>query len=326
MGSFRKNKGKELAKRFFKNRDGVYRFAREIAFFFQIRINPFISYRNIYFKKKIVFDIKQFKFKQLKIDFVILGAQKSGTTSLHNYLDTHREIFMSFPMKESRYFLGEKFVREFYKDRFNWNVKNLNSLFRNFIIRGYKNQKLIGDSTTAYTLGKRSLEWSIPERMFRENPDLKFIYVLRNPFERMVSHYYHIIERKDVSMEFNELLKVENSILETSLYFRQLKHYLKHFDNKRFKIVFFEKFINNREETLNEVVSFLGLPQMEMIYDRIFNESKEKSGKKEKKLFDKSSFERIAPIIKEEIMQLEEFLGKKIDFWDIKESSWVKQQ
>ena len=54
-----------------------------------------------------------------KLDFIIIGAQKSGTTSLHNYLDKHPDIFMSKPFKEPRYFMPFSFVKKYYKEQKN---------------------------------------------------------------------------------------------------------------------------------------------------------------------------------------------------------------
>ena len=50
-------------------------------------------------------------------NFVIIGAQKSGTTSLYEYLRAHPDVFMSSPLKEPGYFLGPDVVPQFWKRR-----------------------------------------------------------------------------------------------------------------------------------------------------------------------------------------------------------------
>src|SRR5204862_1223537 len=103
--------------------------------------------------------------------FFVVGAAKSGTTSLHVYLDQHPDIFMSKP-KEPFFFEAE-YDRgpEYYYRRY---------------FGGWNGQREVGESR------HRNLYFPyIPARIHSYNPNARIIAVLRNPAERAISHWWH---------------------------------------------------------------------------------------------------------------------------------------
>jgi len=106
-------------------------------------------------------------------DFVIIGAMKCGTTSLHGMLDRHSEIFMSrekelvFFYRESRWRRGPDWYRAQFRST----------------------ARLCGESSPPYTVGPPGNP--APQRMFGLIPDARLIYVVRDPVERTLAHYKH---------------------------------------------------------------------------------------------------------------------------------------
>ncbi|MBB4658191.1 sulfotransferase family protein [Parvularcula dongshanensis] len=106
-------------------------------------------------------------------DFVVIGAMKGGTTTLHVLLGQHPEVFTT----------AEKEL-EFFQDRGNWH-------------RGeawYRQQfrtarRVCGESSPGYAMWPRVTD--VPERMRALVPDAKLIYCVRDPVARAVSHYKH---------------------------------------------------------------------------------------------------------------------------------------
>ena len=147
-------------------------------------------------------------------NFIIIGAEKSGTTTLAKILSDHHEIFMSIP-KEPRFFSDH-----------NWDkgLKWYERLFDNAI--GFK---AIGEASVAYTWAPESV--GTPQRIYDTLGEIKFIYIIRNPLERTISHYRHALfcnwMKKSTSIE--DALKITPALIDCSKYFYQLEQYLKYF-------------------------------------------------------------------------------------------------
>ena len=106
-----------------------------------------------------------------KINFIIIGAQKAGTTFLHNILNTSNDIYIPLE-KELPFFLEDNIDDESYK-----------KFFLKYFNKSKPNQ-IIGTSTPQYMMYPNSFS-NIKERL----PDVKLIVVLREPIKRLISHY-----------------------------------------------------------------------------------------------------------------------------------------
>lgn len=192
-------------------------------------------------------------------NFVIMGAQKSGTTSLHEYLKVHPDIFMSSPLKEPGYFLGDEVVPRFWKIR-GLEVASREDLLARHMLQGYRGQRLFGDSSTYYTIGRRSRREAVPQRMAQVNPGMKFIYMLRDPIDRIRSNYLHSLRRGSTNGSIREFLgQPEGRIaVMTSLYHFQLEAFLEHFDASQFHVLVFEEFLQNPARHMRNIFEFLG--------------------------------------------------------------------
>jgi hypothetical protein len=182
-----------------------------------------------------------------KVDFIILGAQKAGTSSLHRILNYHPDIFI--PKGEINFF---NFSENFNKG-INWYLNN--------VFTDRKNEKIIGERSTWYLPSKEA-----PKRIYDSfGKNIKFIIIFRHPLQRAFSHYLMIrrIGNEHHSFEKaieNELkLSTNSNYLKWGKYAEQLENYLRYFDEKQFKFVLFENFIQFPKNTIEEIFQFLSV-------------------------------------------------------------------
>lgn len=177
----------------------------------------------------------------------IIGAMKSGTTSLHEYLDTHPQIAMS-EEKEPGYFVEELGLHkgeEWYYSR--WGQRG--------------EFRYHGESSTHYT--KLPVFQGVPERLHRFNPEARLIYIMRNPFERVVSHYWHALRDAYHGGELRPLLKAveeDPGYLAFSDYATQLEPYFERFGRDAILTLTFEALIEDPQREVDRVYRWLGLP------------------------------------------------------------------
>ena len=176
-------------------------------------------------------------------NLIIIGAMKSGTTSLHYYLNLHPEIFMS-RQKELDFFNKEK----------NWS-KGIEWYRSHFVGQA----KIYGESSPNYT---NYLTWEdTPSRMFALIPNAKLIYVVRDPVERIISHYVHFYAARKENRSIEDALAKleENPYVERSRYFWQLQQYLAWFSPANILVITSEELLNFPEQTMQQVFQFLGV-------------------------------------------------------------------
>ena len=113
-----------------------------------------------------------------KPNFFIIGAPKCGTTSLHNYLNSHSQITMSNP-KEPHYFS---------KDIENGGIRNKEK-YADCFSHGKRNSTVIGESSTLYLYSKVAVQ-----NIYNYSRDAKFITMVRNPIE--IARSFHQVALK----------------------------------------------------------------------------------------------------------------------------------
>ena len=175
--------------------------------------------------------------------FVCIGAMKAGTTSLYGYLTEHPEIEMP-PVKELDYFVEEK----------NW-TRGLHWYEEQFA--GVSDGRLTGDISPNYS--KYPLFDGVPERIARVLPDVRLIYVMRDPIARMRSHWVHAIDKGTESEPLGTTLLGNPYFLECSSYGMQLERYLEHFPRGRVLLLTAEELRADRHRVLTQVFEFLGV-------------------------------------------------------------------
>jgi hypothetical protein len=174
-------------------------------------------------------------------NLIIIGGLKCGTTSLHHYLNLHPQIAMSRP-KELNFFVAE----------LNW------PLGRDWYAAHFDpDSQVRGESSPHYT--NRPAFGGVAQRM-REvlGSELRLIYVVRDPIDRMLSHYLHNLGGGYDDRPLTEALAdPDSSYVTRSRYFFQLEPYLQSFGPERTQIVTREELKSARPETMRRAFAFL---------------------------------------------------------------------
>ena len=177
-------------------------------------------------------------------NLIVIGAMKCATTSLHYYLGLHPQISMS-RNKELNFFIFE----------YNWH-KGIEWYKSNFMGR----ERIYGESSPDYT--NYPFFRGVPERICSVVPEVKLIYILRDPIERIISHYVHdYADGNENRTILDALVHLEdtNPYICRSKYYMQLEQYLKYFPRSNILIITLKDLYSNRRETLQKAFRFLNV-------------------------------------------------------------------
>ncbi|WP_347839659.1 sulfotransferase domain-containing protein [uncultured Draconibacterium sp.] len=196
-------------------------------------------------------------------NFLVVGASKSGTSSLYHYLNQHPNIFLSKIQKEGRYFSQMKGGYrgpgdERIDDSIHRTLEDYSKLFA-----AVKAEKAIGDISPEMLY---FYEKGIPKIKAELGEKVKIIIILRSPIERAFSAYLHFKRDKREERTFEEGLQLEEERLKndwiwawqyknSGLYYKQVKSYIDNF--KEVKVILFDDFKNNPDTVLSEIAEFL---------------------------------------------------------------------
>jgi len=181
-------------------------------------------------------------------DFLIIGAAKSGTSSLYRYLERHPQIFLS-STKEPEFFASEENLAQ----GIDW--------YTNLFKEADPNQ-ICGEGSTAYTRWPQCPDAAAHIAKFL--PKAKLIYLLRHPIDRAYSHYLHRYTKelhygKPITVRFEEHIKSDPMCLDSSEYMKQIERYLEHFPRESLLLLFTDEFIRDPKPVLRRVCQFLGV-------------------------------------------------------------------
>lgn len=180
--------------------------------------------------------------KRILPDFLIVGAQKCGTTSLAAYLRAHPLVFMTTP-KEPNFF------------SYHWErgVDWYAALFA-----GGAGSRVRGEASVSYAMAPAIPD--VPGRIARVVPRARILYVIRHPLERIRSHYrYHVYRGKESARTLAEAMERSPRYLDNTRYGYQLDRYLEFFDRDRIHVISTERLREDRSRTVGETLRFLGV-------------------------------------------------------------------
>lgn len=173
----------------------------------------------------------------------IIGAMKSGTSSLHRYLGSHPEIFMSSP-KEPMFFSRDVTSSE--------EVDAYLELFETD-----RHVKYLGESSTSYTKVPRFA--GAAERIYAFNPDARLIYIMRDPVERTISQYWHMVRNHGERRPILRAIRQTPEYTQISYYAMQIKQYLAVWKPENLYILTLEEMKRDLNGTLQEIFKWLGV-------------------------------------------------------------------
>lgn len=182
-------------------------------------------------------------------NFLVIGAAKSGTTSLYHYLAEHPQIFMS-PVKELSYFAyNDPHVQAGWPN-FHFPIKTIQQYHEQF--SGVRNETAIGDASPIY------LESKLASNRVKELiPNIKLIASLRNPADRAFSGYLMHIRQGHGPDDFTKAFNENSRYVQGGFYYARLKQYYDLFPHRNIKICLFDNLKSDPIELLHELYSFL---------------------------------------------------------------------
>lgn len=191
--------------------------------------------------------------------FIVVGAQKSGTSSLHSILGAHPDVFI--PDREIFFFDIDDPVQHPDFISSSGELRDFDADFANYeawYVRFFESasaRQVRGEDSTSYLSSTLA-----PQRIARLCPDVKIIALLRDPVSRAYSHYWHDVSRGRCSLSFDEAARDHDSLIVQRGYYReQLRRYHDAVGPDRLHVLVFEEFAENLERTSSETCDFLGL-------------------------------------------------------------------
>jgi len=242
---------------------------------FTVFKNNILDQRDIALIKKTSFAFRNYVIREFREKipqylcfpkFIIIGAQRSGTTSLYYNLCNHPDIISSTE-KQVNYFNYN------YEKGLDW----YKSHFPDKVLINLLNQNIVsGEASPEYMITP-----FVPYRIHQQIPEIKIIIILRDPIKRAYSQYSHNVRNGEEHLPFSKAIRLENKRLESikkkycdfytrKEYYRytyvergKYSHYIdmwkKYFDPKKIHILKSESFFENPNEELNKIYTFLGL-------------------------------------------------------------------
>jgi hypothetical protein len=184
-------------------------------------------------------------------DFIVIGAMKSATTTLHEQLARQAGIFMSRP-KEPNFFSDDAI----YAQGWSW----YSSLFS-----PAGAADLRGESSTHYS--KLPTYPRTLDRLTRDLPRLKLVYVMRHPIDRLVSQYVHEVTAGRIAVDLRDALMQHPELIDYSRYSMQLQPFLDAYGFSAVLPVFFPRLVSRSQEELERIGRFLG-HEGPMVWDK----------------------------------------------------------
>jgi hypothetical protein len=188
-------------------------------------------------------------------NLVVIGSAKSGTTSLYHYLDSHPEISMAAPRASGRVRdndAGGKEMRFYWREDWRERMAWYQSHFVDMIT------PVRGEATPAYSA--HPFHPDVPERIHATVPDARLLYIVRDPIDRIVSHYIQQRadgDRRSFEERMREYDKPDNSIVCPSRYAAQIDRYMEFFPLSQLLVIDQHELKHERRATLRQIFAFL---------------------------------------------------------------------
>lgn len=219
-------------------------------------------------------------------DFIVIGAGKSGTTALNEYLDQHPGIFMA-TRKEPNFFGLENVDIDSYEIEESRQY-HLDSVYEKDayleLYKGARPDQVTGEISNMY-LYSDSAYLNIQKHC----PNAKLIAMLRQPADRLYSRYLHLLRDEKLPEDpWEELFNRDTiwwkrpDLVHEGYYFRHLLNYYKIFPKENIKVFLYDDFRANPDAVLNEMFDFIGVEKnLSIDTDLVVN----KSGRRKRSLF-----------------------------------------
>lgn len=183
---------------------------------------------------------------RMPVDFIVIGAMRAGTTTLHDTLSRHPDISMARD-KETDFFIAEKNLPrgwDWYRGQFD------------------PQRPIWGEASPNYSKARDFA--GVPARVAQHAPAARLIYVVRDPVARAVSQFQHswhmgLLRDKPEDLPGSHEY---HSLIDISSYARQLDLWHAHFPPEQILIVDFDALLNNPQDQTNRILGHIGARPM----------------------------------------------------------------
>jgi hypothetical protein len=245
----------------------------------------------------------------MKVNFVIGGTQKGGTSALDSFLRKHPEICMATTRKELHFFDREEENRDYEKYHANFKPK--------------PQHRAIGEASPIY------MYWeTAPYRIWKYNPKMKWILALRNPVKRAFSAWNMETKRGKEKLSFGEAMEKQAercrealplqhrvySYVDRGFYAHQVRRLFNIFGRDNVLVLLSEELRKDHAKTLHRVFEFLGVdssfvPPEATIFEQEYSDK-----------IDNQLRSRLIDIFQFDIKELEKLIGRDLSAWYEKQS------
>lgn len=180
-----------------------------------------------------------------EISFLVIGAMKSGTTTFNKIAGSHPDVFL----------LDDE-PRFWYSDAKYQDGNGLGDYEDWFHRHGLGNEKIVGESSGYYSWVTRFPD--LPNRLVRHFPHVKIVYLVRDPIDRLISHYRWELANGVPLGSLKKALRDRAYLLDMSLYETQLAKYLEVLPEQQIFVLQFERFIESPEEEIQRFWAWVG--------------------------------------------------------------------
>jgi len=243
-----------------------------------------------------------------RLEFILAGAQKSGTTALYYFLSKHPQLMMGD--KEEMHFFDND---EIFSDPVDYEL-----LHKHF--PALRLSTIAGECTPIYIYWKPAME-----RIWKYNPKIKLLIILRNPVDRAFAHWnmqrfkgrepldflQAVEQEKSRAREAAPLQSRRYSYVGRGLYAGQIERVFQFFPRKQVKIIKFENFRDKNRKTLDEIFRFLGVKPLTWL------RNKDRNVVPYERAITHRERKHIQEIFAEDIAKLEQMLGWNCSDWKL---------
>lgn len=188
----------------------------------------------------------------MRPNYLVIGAQNCGTTSLCANLGKHPDVYMTNP-KELHFFSDP----QAFAKGWGWYESHFD---------GVTTETAIGEGSTTYT--RNIHQPDAPGLISKHLPDARLIYMVRHPLRRMETHWLHRRRlKRNPLWGFERTYREIPWMVDASLFWRQINFYRENFPDDRIRVVFFEDYIADTEAELARCFDFLGVDSAYVVPD-----------------------------------------------------------
>ena len=178
-------------------------------------------------------------------NFIVIGAAKSGTTSLYHYLAEHPQVFMS-PVKETNHFASAEEAE--------WRPRVAGRDDYVSLYGGVTDEIAVGEASPLYLISQVAAE-----RIRQILPDARILAILRNPADRAYSGYLMQVRKGRERRPLAECFQRGDVYVEGGFYADDLERYYERFDRERIKICLFDDLVAEPRRLMTDIFGFLGV-------------------------------------------------------------------